>query len=54
MIKQIVTETWVNDDVKIDLSYEFPEELKGKREREEVSTKEENKEIIKYFVWVAS
>lgn len=54
MIKQIVTETWVGDNVKINLSYDFPEELKGKKEREEVSTKNGNKEIIKYFVWVAS
>jgi hypothetical protein len=40
MIKQIVTEVWNGDNVSIQLGYDNPECLIGKKEREEVSVKD--------------
>lgn len=52
MIKQIVTEVWNGDDVKIQLGYDNPECLIGKKEREEVSIKDGNFEMVMYYIWV--
>ena len=52
MIKQIVTEVWNGDNVSIQLGYDNPECLIGKKEREEVSVKDGDFEMIMYYVWV--
>jgi len=52
MVKQIVTEVWNGDDVKIQLGYDNPECLKGKKEREEFIIKDGNFEVVMYYIWV--
>lgn len=52
MVKQIVTEIWNGDHVNIQLGYDSPECLVGKKEREEFILKEGDFEVVMYFVWV--
>lgn len=48
MQKQVVTEVVVGDDIQVTVSYEFDNDLKGKKQFEEVV----NGNITKYWIYV--
>jgi hypothetical protein len=52
MIKQIVTEVWNGDNVSIQLGYDNPECLIGKKEREEFILRDGDFEVVMYYIWV--
>lgn len=52
-MRQVVTENWTGESVKIELSYDVDKDLVGKKEYQEVSRKTQNGKIVKYWVNVA-